>query len=422
MKSRRYARAAAALIGMSLVATACSSSGSKQPAASGGSSAGSSASTPTGTPIPVGVVGTYSGPLASSIAGAKAAIEAWASSVNASGGINGHPVKLFLKDDAGNVAQALTAVKELVESDHVVAIVGQASGSASSWASYVTGKGIPVVGGSTNDATYQSQPDFYSIGGNLVDTYYGLSALAKTNGPKVGDLYCAEIPACAATVPLLQGFGQYTGVSLSYSAKVAASTADFTAVCQGLKSAGVQSYSLGLAAATLMQVQTACRQQGLKAILILAGNSDSTMAADPIFDGVQITDGTFPFFDTSIPASKKFHDVIAKYAPTLGSAQLPLNSESTQAYVSGIMFEAAVKASGESEVTADSVKKGLYAFKDETLGGLAVPLNFIPGKASPHNCYFSFAIDGGKFVEPNGITPKCIPDETINAVVATLGK
>jgi hypothetical protein len=38
------------------------------------------------------------------------------------------------------------------------------------------------------------------------------------------------------------------------------------------------------------------------------------------------------------------------------------------------MFEAAVKASGSAQVTAASVKKGLYTFHDETFGGLTVPL------------------------------------------------
>jgi branched-chain amino acid transport system substrate-binding protein len=212
---------------------------------------------------------------------------------------------------------------------------------------------------------------------------------------------------------LLSTFGRSTGASISYSSKVSASAADFTAPCQGLKNAGVQSYTLGLAAATLEQVAATCVQQGLKAKLILSDVADSTFPSDPALNGAEIVDAMFPFFDTSNAATRQFHAVIKKYAPTLGTSSSPLNSEVTQAYASGVMFEAAVKASGSGQVTPESVKKGLYTFHNETLGGLTVPLTFTPGKPAASNCFFTYQIENGAFTEPDGLHPICAPDSVV---------
>jgi len=400
MRYRR--RAIAALAGPAglLLATACGSSGSGTASASTSS-------------IPVGVIGSYSGPAASSIAGAKDAIQAWADSVNAAGGINGHPVSLFIKDDGGNVSTSVSEAKELVQQDHVVAIVGQASGNPAAWAGYVKQQGVPVVGGNTASGIFLSNNDFYSVGGNLYGNFYGVAKLAGQNGAKLGNLYCAELPACAGTVNLLGMFGKSTGSGVAYSSKVSASAADFTAPCQGLKNAGVQSYTLGLAAATLEQVAAACTQQGLKARLILSNVADSTFPSNPALNGAEIVDAMFPFFDTSNAATRQFHAAIKKYAPTLGTSSSPLNSEVTQAYASGVMFEAAIKASGSAQVTPESVKKGLYSFRNETLGGLTVPLTFTPGKPAVSNCFFTYQIENGSFTEPNGLHPVCAPASVI---------
>lgn len=401
----------------SIALAACSSSGG------GGSSHSSTASGGAkGAPIPVGVVGSYSGFAASSVSGARDAIQAWADSVNTSGGINGRPVKLYVEDDAGSTSTSVTAVKRLVEQDHVVAIVGQASLNADPWASYVEQKGIPVVGGNTAATTYLSNPDFFSEGGNLVANFYGVAAVAKQSGSTLGNLYCAEIPACAATVTLLQTFGGSQGVSVKYASKVSSSAPDFTAPCQGLKQSGVKAYTLGLATATLKRVAASCRQQGVASQLILSNVADSTFASDSAFDGTKMVDGIVPFFDQSNAATKEFHSAMSKYAPSVGGSKSPFNEQVTSAWVSGKLFEAAVKASGSQSITPASIKKGLYTMHDETLGGLSVPLTFTPGKANPHNCYFVYGVKSGKFVEPQGVKPQCAPDALIDQVIAKLPK
>jgi branched-chain amino acid transport system substrate-binding protein len=371
--------------------------------------------------IAIGVIGSYGGSAASSVGPAKDAIQAWADAVNAAGGISGHKVHLYVKDDAGNTANSLTMMKSLVQEDHVVAIVGQASASPEAWQKYVDSKGIPIVGGNTSSSVYLADANFYSVGGNTIANYYGITQLAKSSGAKLGDLYCAEIPACATTATILKTAGSSLGVDLGFSSKVSASAADFTAPCQGLKDAGVESYTLGLASATIKQVVSQCNQQGLKAQLILANVADSSLATDPTYEGIKIIDPIFPFWDDSTPGRQAFQAAMKKYAPDLGSADKPMNAQVTQAWASGKLFEAAVKASGESTVTADSVKAGLAKIHDETFDGLTMPLTFVKGQPNPHNCWFSYDVHGGKFVAVGGLEPQCASGAAIAAILSKLG-
>jgi hypothetical protein len=55
-------------------------------------------------------------------------------------------------------------------------------------------------------------------------------------------------------------------------------------------------------------------------------------------------------------------------------------------------------------------------------GSLTGPLNFSNGKVTLHQCYFTYAIKDGKFVEPNGLQTKCAPDAVIDPIVAKITK
>jgi branched-chain amino acid transport system substrate-binding protein len=419
---RCRAAVAGASLALTLAVAGCSSSDKASPSTSGGGAAGGSPAKPTGTEIRVGVIGSYSsGAFPSLNAAARDTSQAWASWVNDHGGINGHPVKLYLEDDKGDAATAAAAAKTLIEKDRVVAIVGNQSQNAAPWGAYVASKGVPVVGGNTFDLIQLKNADFFSVGGNLLAAYYGVATLAKARGEKVGNLYCAEVPACAATTSLLAGFGRSLGgLDVTYAAKVSATAPDFTAPCQGLKGSGANSYSLGTSAQVMRSITSQCLQQGFKAPLIIPDVADSTFPSDASFEGTEIVSTILPYFDNTLPGMKEFHDALAQYAPQIGTAKTPLSNPVQQPWVSGKLFEAAVKALGDKPITAESVKEGLYRLKGETLGGLTAPLTFTRDKVSPHNCYFYYKIEKGAFVAPNGLSPTCVPDDIIAAIAGKL--
>ena len=133
--------ALAAVMGVAILAGcgSSSSSTSSAPAASGGSTSSSSSTTAstgssdtsscgpkpgvkaTGTPINIGTIDTKQP--GTDFSDGPNMITAYYNCVNANGGVNGHPVKLFVEYDQTQPAQIAAAAKKLIQSDHVVGIV-----------------------------------------------------------------------------------------------------------------------------------------------------------------------------------------------------------------------------------------------------------------------------------------------------------
>jgi branched-chain amino acid transport system substrate-binding protein len=385
--------------------------------------AGSSASAAEAahTPILVGNIGSYSGVEASSQTAAPIVLKAWSSWVNAHGGLNGHPVELIVKDIGADPSGGLAAVKELVEQDHVVAIVGEEDNNDSTWASYVASTGVPVIGGQSLDLPFMTNPDFYPVGTNIFADIYGQELLAKKLGPKLGLLYCAESPQCAGIAPITRLIATSTGLQVPVSVEVSATAPNYTAACEQLKSAGVRTYSIADNSAVVLRIAHECALDGLKATPI-GGDGAITTAwlKEPAANGGLDAELDLPFFDNSISASKEMQQAIKKYAPNLNGLNEPVGM---YAWVSGKLLEKAVSAIPAGvPITPQSIKTGLYTLKGQTLGGLTPPLTFTPGKPAIINCYFVAGIAHGMFTEPQGIRTSCAPDAVVNKVLKLLPK
>ena len=79
----------------------------------------------TGTPIPLGAIATNQP--GTSFTDIPNMAKAYFNCVNANGGINGHPIKLYIATEQTNPAQIAADAKQLVQTDKVVGIVGNTS-------------------------------------------------------------------------------------------------------------------------------------------------------------------------------------------------------------------------------------------------------------------------------------------------------
>ncbi|MGH3185034.1 MAG: ABC transporter substrate-binding protein, partial [Streptosporangiaceae bacterium] len=79
----------------------------------------------TGTPIALGAIATNQP--GTSFTDIPNMAKAYFDCVNANGGINGHPIKLYIETEQTNPAQIAADAKQLVQTDHVVGIVGTTS-------------------------------------------------------------------------------------------------------------------------------------------------------------------------------------------------------------------------------------------------------------------------------------------------------
>jgi branched-chain amino acid transport system substrate-binding protein len=359
--------------------------------------------------ITIGTIGTYTGGQIVGTDTARPVMKAWVANTNKNGGINGHKIKLIFKDDGNDATKAAAAVQELKDAG-AVAIVNATSLVDVNWAKDVKASGLPVIGGSAVQISYLLGPEYFSSTTNIFAAVYADLVLAKAYGKNIAIVPCAENATCAQAVAIYKQFGTGLGMDVVYNQTVSGTAPDYTAVCQALKDSGAQSYVIVNSTAGVARISSACLQQGVTAKLI-----ESSGAVGPELlkakgaQGLLSADVDFPFVVNNTPATKEFHSVIAKYAPSLK------NEPATNVpWTAMQLFGAAVKGVGTAAVTSDSLRQALYAMKDETLGGLAPPLNFTPDQVALHNCWFVLGIKNQKFTAPKGATPQCSPDDVIN--------
>jgi branched-chain amino acid transport system substrate-binding protein len=346
--------------------------------------------------------------------------KAWADSVNASGGINGHPVSMTTMDDGGDPATALQDAKTLVQQDHIIALVGEFSLADAAFAKYMEDAGVPVVGGITPEASFLTNPDFFPSGSQLLSQTIGTIALAKTAGKThIGVLYCAESPICAELVPLADGAAALNGLKIT-TAKVSSTAPSYTANCLALKSAGVDALFSAVAAPVVQRIAADCAQQGYTPLNVSQiSTGDAAWLTDATLSGSLLSGYDANPFDTSLPAVAALQAALAKYEPSAGGSNL--SADALGPWAGGLLFQAAAKAAdvGPTSTAAD-VKKGLYALKNETLGGVSGPLNFTPGKPAFVPCYFTDKLTGGKIVSLNGDKPTCFTPAQSAALLKAL--
>jgi branched-chain amino acid transport system substrate-binding protein len=398
-------RLAALGVALLLITAACGSNGKKSSANSGSTTTKAPAA-----PVVIGVVGSFTGAAASAIGPFQPAINAWLKTVNAAGGIRGHEVELIVKDVGSTPGPAgLTAAKELIGQDHVVAVIS-ADVSQQTWLPYASQQRVPVIVGGVGDT---AGPDYFQTSASEIAAGYEIAQEAKTAGPSLGFGFCAELPDCGGLADVLKAFAKdIGGVHVGFVAQISAAQPYFTAFCQQLKDSGVNSYYVADANAVVARVIKDCAAQGVKAVpLLSAGNGSASWLTDPAYEGALVNDFNRPYFDTTNPAIKAYQDAIDKYAPDI-SQVASYSSVPLWAWVAGqAVLTAANRVDGP--ITAAALKAALYTFKDETLGGLSVPLTFDESNPSISTCLYEWKISNGQRVVMNGGKARCAPETAL---------
>jgi branched-chain amino acid transport system substrate-binding protein len=167
----RAARLGLLLAALATIAAACGSSSSKTTKTAAPSSTASaktaSCNSPGVTPttITVGELGPLAGPVAPSFASIFAGFQARIDELNAAGGIDGRKVVIVSANDGGlDPTQNLTAAKELVEQQHVFAVM-EATDIDEGSGAYLNQAGVPVVGYNVSN-TWGMYPNMFGYSGS----------------------------------------------------------------------------------------------------------------------------------------------------------------------------------------------------------------------------------------------------------------
>ncbi len=374
-----------------------------------GVSAGPSSSSPAkGTPIKVGFICTCSG--LGAFGGYTALAEdvylAWADAVNASGGIDGHPVQVITEDDASSPSTADSVAQTLI-ADHVVAIADMSETDAA-FAPAVEAAHIPVVGVFTAAGTFDTNPDFYPEGTTDTSIFPAIVATAKAAGAtNISNFYCAEAATCALGAPLVSAAGKHAGVPDVYNESISFAAPNYTAPCVAANQQHVSSLFIADASSVIIRVASDCAVQNFQPIYVIDGETfGMNLAAAPALKQklwAMFTD--LPFY-ANTPAVRAFDTAMDKYYPGQREKASVLDEDAFMAWVSGKLLENAITAghltAKETPSTAEIIK-GLTSLKGDTVGGLTPPLTFAAGKTHHINCWFEGRVQNGvPHVENNG--------------------
>ncbi len=166
----------------------------------------------TGTPINLGTINTDQP--GTSFTDISNMAQAYFNCVNANGGINGHPVKYFVETEQTNPTQIAADAKQLVQSDHVLGIVGNTSIlECTIDHKYWEGLGISVIDSgiapecwsTPNSAAVNMGPRYSSDGATqyVISQHVDKIAFDQSNVPGTGYIAAGPVAvAKAANVPI----------------------------------------------------------------------------------------------------------------------------------------------------------------------------------------------------------------------------
>ncbi|HEV3309971.1 MAG TPA: ABC transporter substrate-binding protein [Chloroflexota bacterium] len=353
-------------------------------------------------PYVIGAIGTLTGTKSGDYGGFPLALTAWVDATNAHGGISGHKVKLISLDDQGNPSLGLQDAQQLVQQDHVIAVMGT-SDVSTAWGPYLQQQGIPVIGGSSANGP-ANDPLYFTTGATFTPLVYGsLAAAAQAGGTKIGIVYCTEAAVCASEVPIVTQFGSQVGLKEVYSDGAAIGASNYTSYCIAAQQAGANVLDVVLNGTSIVTLYQNCASQGYFPIFAGSGpQAGSTLSTGmPANSTSVIAESTFPWFLHSTPATEAYYAALKKYVPSIiGSTNF--NPSASEGWVAGAAFGAAAKNLG-SRPTARGVIHGLYTLRNFTLGGLIGPTTYIQNQTTKNNTIFVVELHNGTYSAPDGM-------------------
>jgi branched-chain amino acid transport system substrate-binding protein len=338
--------------------------------------------------------------------------QVWTKSVNRRGGLNGHSVELIVYDDGGDPARHRSQVQDAVERRKVVAFVANPETLAGRQSvDYINEKRVPVVGDGGGMSWVYESPMYFTQQSNGDAMFYSFIASAADvaiphGRKKLATLVCVEAPDCDPADKIMSGAAGSLGFSHVYRGRASVAQPDFTAECLSARNAGAEVFLVLLDRLSLGRVAAACARQGFRpqfAHVATAQGDDSKK--DPNLEGLSASSNVFPYFQTGTPASDEFQAALRSYG---GAVSLGIGTAT--GWTAGKLLEKAT-ANLPEPPTSQAVLAGLWTIKNDTLGGLTLPLTFQEsGPVKPTStCWFNMIVTKGAWVSPDGYQLRCVP-------------
>jgi len=372
-----------AVAAMVLTAAACSSSSggggsstSSAPAAgasAGGASGSAGAGSATGSPIEIGSIIDQTGVDATSGTAQKAGMDYFVQQLNASGGINGHPLKVTYCDAASTPQGAAQCAQQFANlSSHVV--LTQTSdpptrGALPHLANVVVVDVDPILLPKSDTNVFQA-----TAAGSVIATAL-ISAVKKSGLHTLGVLYTSDTSGTHQLMAA-QNAAKAAGITVVSQPQTPGAT-DVTPQLLKLKSMGADVFYLASIGANTAAAVSSYKTLGLTVPVVAGAAAVTNAFLKSLPSGIPANlYGTSELIGdtTGMPSSiaqawSQYRTDFTKYA------NQPVDTQTTSAIYVGCVAEAALKAS-----PTFSVVEVTYARKTGTIPCLGVQEKFsIPG-------------------------------------------
>jgi branched-chain amino acid transport system substrate-binding protein len=331
--------------------------------------------------VPLGNVSTLSGVLGELFSPVVHALNVWAASTNACGGLNGHRIKLYFDDDQGDPSTAASKVQNMIQDKKILAFVGNIQVlTVDAVAPIIRRTGIPIIGSDITNSTWFTNPLMFPQGAPQQSIAYGFlyGATQFYKVKNVGLFYCIEVPrSCTDTAEAFKALAPQMGAVVKVMSQVSLTQPSFVQQCLEMKNAGVDAVGLNMDAASMKRIARSCEQVGFFPHAMghpLGVGNQKQFLGSKWLGNSYVPLNVFGWMADTTPAEKYYQAQVGKFDPgfdTGGAASL--------GWTAGALLLAASANLSPEHPTTQQLLDALWTFKGQKfteLGGLTGPRSF----------------------------------------------
>jgi branched-chain amino acid transport system substrate-binding protein len=335
------------------------------------------------SPVNIGNVSTLSGVLGELFAPVRSALETFAASQNACGGLNGHKINLFIDDDQGDPATASSKVQSMIQTKKILAFIGNIQLlTVDAVAPIIKRYGVPILGSDLTNNTWFTNPLMFPQGSNVQSMAYGYvnAALNHFGKKNIGEVWCIEVPrACEQMDRAFKELAPMMGATVKKTIQVSITAPSYVQQCLDLKNAGVEALGLSFDAASQHRLARSCTQVNyfpdVMPYPLGVGNEKQFLQGNKWLGNAYVSMNHFPWFASNTPAERYWQASVKKFNPGFVSG-----GTAAMGWASGALLVAASAGLSAENPTTQQLLDTLWTFKGQkwtTLGGLTPPLTFV---------------------------------------------
>lgn len=313
-----------------------------------------------GEPIRIGFPGVFSGPSASAGIGLREGFELKINEINSSGGLlDGRPIELVERDHGTNPDTAISNIRELIEVENVVALVGESTtGPLLATASIANEAGVPfvVAGGTGTAATQQPDPNYIfrvSLVDNEQTMFVAQEALER--GENIALMTDTTGLGQGGQQNLLQAFEEL-GVEPVANETFNVGDTDMTAQLSRVQAANADVIIFWGVGPEAAQIRRGMASLGMEQPMIAnwgLGMPNYPELAGDLADGTLVVQA-YSFYETEDPLAQK---VLEDFQTTFGTDRMTFIQELANAYDAMGLLADAIEKAGSTD--RDAIREGL---------------------------------------------------------------